>query len=171
MCYYITIAVRGSRAALLRESVPRGLTLSAAENRSIARHLPDEYRSFELTAAMCACDLYHRGSAGQPRSARKRLRKKYVKRGWSESKIERALAEATSRAVRPEFAGLRPDVAEWLAATARESGPLAVIVHWYTGRTDRETVPIAGEQHVAAADLDQGVAAVDEDVVVWVACN
>ena len=167
MCYFITIGVRESAAARLKKSLA-GLRLNPVENHAIRQALPPEYQSFELTSGMCSCDLYHSGSVSGFRRSAKRLRKQYAKRGWSEAKIERAVAEATSRPTQPEFVGLRPDVATWLATTAGDLGPLAVIVHWYRGRTDQERVPLSSEAHVAPTDLAKGLAHVPEDTVVWI---
>ena len=168
MCYFITIGVPDSAAAALKKSVARGLRLDPGENHSIAQALPTEYRTFELTSGMCSCDLYHSGSVSGFVTSDERLRKKYAKRGWSAAKIERALADGTSQPAQPEFVGLRPDVATWLAAAAGNLGPLAVIVHWYRGRTDQERIPLSSETHVSAADLAQGLADISKDTVVWI---
>src|SRR3954470_11273974 len=114
MCYFVTVAVPVEQAAALEKSIPRGLALHPVAPGSILRVLPAGYRAYVLTSGMCSCELFRApeppANEGRRESAA-RLRRKYAKRGWSDAKAARALAQAASHAT-PEqtFVGLRPDV-------------------------------------------------------------
>lgn len=164
MCYFVTVGVPEDKAAYLEEAFSRGLAASPATNASITRHLPDHYRTYVITRGMCSCDLFG-GSLPRPDdgSHARKLRRKYERRGWSETKIERALAQAASKPPAETFVGLRPDLCALLAAVAEKVGELAVVVHWYDGEIETEKFGVRKGQTVTPESFRSGQPAMSED--------
>lgn len=65
-----------------------------------------------------------------------KLMKKFSKKGWSESKIARAL-ELDKSEFLPK-AGLRPDVVDLLNELIGSFGEVRVSLHFYSGAVDEE---------------------------------
>jgi hypothetical protein len=121
---------------------------------------------------MCSCELFRVSEppaeeAPQARAAR--LRRKYAKRGWSDAKVARAIAQAAVH-MRPEqtFVGLRPDVRALLADWSEEIGGLAVVCHWYDVEVAAEMFEVAPGPEVPAAAWREGAVSLPQDVIVFV---
>src|SRR5688500_14064247 len=138
MCFYITIAVPAQDAGLVAQVFNRELQIEPSSNAAIMAALPAGYAAALVTNGVCSCGLY--GSLRRSSSdAAERLRHKYAKRGWSEAKIARAVAQASSagsKGLHPR--GLHPDVVTGLQKLCEEAGEVAVVVHWYGGLVESE---------------------------------
>ena len=71
----------------------------------------------------CSCAYYLQQKEGEIGE----IRQKYVKRGWSEAKIARAVAD---RKPRGYPGGLHPEVRRWLGEAAKAMGEELFVVHW-----------------------------------------
>lgn len=97
MCHYITGFLAGSfdLAEVKMLAEPFSIVLDPIENRSVAKLLQADETYFNMTKGMCACgtDLCDRKNAAEwIESEFHRLdrdEKKYRKKGWSDTKIER----------------------------------------------------------------------------------
>ncbi len=169
MCHYVTVGVPAEKAGYLEQAIPRGLVADPTANHSIARHLPKDYRTYLVTSGMCSCDLFRRPVGPVEQEAhRKKFHKKYQKRGWSKAKIERAMAQAASKAPAVTFSGLRPDLREGLADLVGKTRELAIVVHWYNGLVETEQVPIGEAESVDVEPFRSGQVPVQEDQLLFV---
>lgn len=168
MCYFITVAVDKNHEALLKATLGSSFRLSRSKNASIISNLQPNDAAFELTDGMCSCGLYASTDGGED-SAEKIRRKyskpKYKKRGWTEVKIERAIADSLLKP-KKEFSGLRPDLRSQLAGLASQTGRLALVVHYYSGAIDTEEVPTSQKNVVSCEELQTEDDTVAEDVLV-----
>lgn len=112
--------------------------------------------------------LYARPRSPLSGNREQRLRRKYAKRGWSEAKIERAIAEAgVEEQVAMSFSGLAPVVVEGLQALCASAGEAAVVVHWYRGDTESAGLSL-GQQTCRLVELPECAGRLKEDEVLIV---
>lgn len=91
MCWLVTIGVVNEGAASLARLVGRGLCASPDDQRESG--FPSGISAFQLTSGGCSCDLYRPEPAQRSdERERSRLLERYRERGWSQAKIDRALA-------------------------------------------------------------------------------
>ncbi len=147
MCYFITIAVPKNKAENFEKTVPRGLHIGATSNRTLKNHLPDDVSLYLVMSGGCSCDLFSENSKGIRNDDLEehvaKLRRKYQKKGWSEAKTERAIAQAMKGATSSagkEKSGLRFDVREFLAGLLNDMKEIGVFVQWYGGNVESEDV-------------------------------
>lgn len=164
MCYFITVGVAQGHAELLKQRLADTFGTTPVSNESILHFLPAGHLTFNL-GGMCACHLYS-GSRAEPLDA-DRLRSKYKKKGWSPSKIDRAISDKVS-AQRDSFNGLRPDLREQLYGIAGEVGRLSIVVHFYAGGEESEVIPIGRKKVVTCDGLMNDEDSVPEDTLVEV---
>ncbi len=134
MCYFITIGMQQNKSAAATAVAPRGLRVQPRVNRSISQYLPKRVTTFVVTKHGCSCALFcEESEKPDEEEVIEKLRRKYQSRGWSPTKIERALAQhrADRRSPEPPY-GLVPPVRSFLADLCNEVGELFVIVHWGT---------------------------------------
>jgi hypothetical protein len=168
MCFFVTIAVPPNASDAVARAAGE-FEISTQANGWISSHVGDR-ATFVVTAGMCSCDLYRRNDDGE--RARKKLekaRRKYAKRGWTQTKIESTVASLRTDGDRaPRFIGLREDARRLVARIADEVGEVAVLVHTYRGNIDTESVS-ATQGAVSTPDaLRAGTVEIDEDVIVWI---
>ncbi len=141
MCDYIHLGVPASHEAWLRETHAREWHLARNVHADIARAMPAGIASFVINANSCCCGLYF-GSAGRDAdNFAERLAKKrrgYERRGWSESKIARAMGSREPPPIKDY--GLDPTVIALVQDVCRHAGRVVVLVHEYTGAIDRGRV-------------------------------
>lgn len=121
MCYMVAVAFAPSAV----ESVRQVLNYELAPAPSyVAAAFESRTASFLLHVGHCACD--HFSDPVGPDEIN-RLRLKYRKKGWSESRIERVLAE------RSRLGGLDLGLVQTIVAAARAAGGLSLLVYWDDG--------------------------------------
>jgi hypothetical protein len=95
MCYFILVGFRPQAVRVAKGLLRSVYHLRSVENPSVVAALPDGWSVGYLSDGTCACSLY--GAPNPPeKSLDERLaamRRQYRKRGWSDAKIERALAQ------------------------------------------------------------------------------
>ena len=168
MCYFVTIGVPERHAGRIRDTFSRGYQLDETKNASVLAAFPQNYAARLVTSGMCSCGLYARPRSPLSGNREQRLRRKYAKRGWSEAKIARAIAEAgVDEQVAMSFSGLAPVVIDGLQALCDSAGEAAVVVHWY--RRDTETARLSlTQQTCASMELPERAARLKEDEVLVV---
>ena len=168
MCYFITIAVDEKHESLLKQKLRSSFRLAPSNNPSIVSYLEPTDRAFTLTKGMCSCDLYRRPNLAEDQEGklrRKYSKPKYRKRGWTESRIDRVIADRLTKPVK-DFSGLRSDVWLQLCELAKETGRVSLIIHFYSGRTETENVPIQDKNIVKCSEKDDDSKAVTEDTLI-----
>ena len=156
MCYFITIAIPIEKDEILASNKTRGIELSRTLNESIIKSIPNGYSAFLLTSGMCSCDLFAEEQEGvDKQKLEASLRKRYTKKGWSKSKIDRAISQSTSSAEKTGRYGLRDDIIFFICSLCNEIGTVYFIAHWYKGDTETERIPVKGEMSLST-DQVQG---------------
>jgi hypothetical protein len=86
----------------------------------------------------------------------------------AQSKIQRAIAESTAKRHKQLFAGLRSDVRALLAAAAKETGELAIVVHFYSGPLETERFVVQKGRSITAEELETTGCEIGEDQLLLV---
>jgi len=160
MCYFLTVSVPEPYGIWFVRSMKPGYCLTVSGNRSLSSLLPEGHKSFYVTQGMCSCPLYRR--LYDPEEHTEKIRKKYAKRGWTNAKIERSLAERAKNR-RHGFMGLHPELRYVLAQTADVTEQISLLVHWYSGSPDEENVEPVSQSSINADELIRNDRAVAED--------
>jgi hypothetical protein len=155
MCYFLTIAVPAKHSDAARNMIPRGFDFIQTANSSIKSVLPSDYETFVLVSGGCSCGLFGQVTVQEHQSNADRLRNKGAKKGWSSTKIDRAIEQTNSAHWRrpPVLVGFRDDVVDILAKIAGNVGSFAIMVHFYQGDIDNEQISIGSSQRTVATRL------------------
>jgi hypothetical protein len=141
MSYFITVAIPRGLELRLREVLSTEIWIEPYDNPSITKRVPSGYECFTLTSgdrdSRDSDALYGGiGDAGKDEiDPVETARKKYERLGWSEPKIERAIASlrvSVSERTKEHFVGLRPDIAASLSKIAQAHGKIYIVVHSYS---------------------------------------
>lgn len=135
MCYFLTLSAP-SRARQISERL-RGRALNIWENTNptIRALLPAGYDSYWVTTGQCSCDL----APSYPQSFDdEAARSKYRKSGWSQAKIERAIASQRTKA-RP-IQVTRSHFFDALRELLPELGTVYLLGHNFSGNQTTEEV-------------------------------
>jgi hypothetical protein len=166
MCYFVTLGVPASRAAAavhaLRGAKP-GFSVRPCQNPSVAAAFPKSDQIFEITHDGCSCDLFL--AASSPADDEPKQREQYQRKGWSEAKIERALA-GRRLAHRGRQKGAAVEFREAVVKLVGETGGLRLLSHMYSGNVDTEMVRPAGRQSLRVHSFVANGGVFPEDVVV-----
>lgn len=153
MCSFLYLGVPVAHAAsIATERLPR---IGPASEPDVARLFTAAFAQFVITDGGCSCPLY--GSPQRADAQQKQLatrRKRYERMGWSAEKIARALGDSanTRSGGHGEHAGLRQDVAEYIATVAERTGAARMLVRWEGGAAD-ENVAVTNTVRLTAGDL------------------
>ena len=173
MCYFITIAVDEKHESTLKQKLRSSFRLSPSENPYIKARLKPQDVSFVMADGMCACGLFRQPQLVENEDREEKLRlkyskPKYKKLGWTEAKIERAIADILSKPAN-EFSGLRADLRWQLCDLVADVGRVLILVHFYSGDTETDEVQIKSTKAITCEDLRDNDAIVDEDSLVEIA--
>lgn len=95
------------------------------------------FAPFVVAQGVCSCRLLVSGSY-------EATLKKYKRKGWSQSRIERTLADIQKNRV--PF-GLNVELRNWLADAATDAGEAFLFIHWDSDSLDyKQTVSLTAEQ-------------------------
>ncbi|MFN7750644.1 MAG: hypothetical protein ACK5TE_00050 [Pseudomonadota bacterium] len=147
MCYLISVAVSSTARELPAHFHAFDLEATDTANPTVRKALgPD--RVFDVTRQGCSCALQAPGA----RHDEAELRRRYMHKGWSAAKIDRAIASVSrsrAHATRPA----RERFLEALAALCRSGATVRLVSHAYTGRFDEETFALAPPARMALGML------------------
>jgi hypothetical protein len=124
-----------------------GFQSSSTSNACVVEAFPASDLLSVVTRGGCSCDLAGRPAADFDEAAE---RLKYRKKGWSASKIERAVLGKRPNE-RANYATFR----ETLASVVRATGEARIMAHWFSGPIETELVLV---QPRIALSLDQYLA-------------
>lgn len=147
MCYFISIGVKKDVADKISTIDNRDFHIISASNTYTADIIGKEFESFfVIRGGHCSCDIYYSSEKSKKRDEEK-IRRKYEKKGWSESKIARALKsseDSINRISEPNELYVR--FLEDVSSIAREAGGIRLFVHYYSGAVGDEKVAALGKQ-------------------------
>lgn len=139
MCDFITISLPKATSDTIMETLPKDLICFVTHNKSIATHLSSDYISYGLLAnSMCSCGLFHPANPEGEEREKEALIRKYKKKGWSESKIQRAISEhEASISMKNKTYGFREDLLAWFISAAHSlKGNVSILIHFGDIHTD-----------------------------------
>ena len=171
MCWFITVGIRKDAAAALEnlEHERRGLGVRPSKNPHVAALFPATDARFEITLGHCSCELWL-GPREQDAAEREKRRDQYLKNGWSEARIARALnaaAEARTASVRANrTSGPRADFRHAIAKQVEAVGSVRLLAHFYGGSQDQELVVCRERRQISIEEFLAGE--LPEDVVLEV---
>jgi hypothetical protein len=183
MCHFVTaILPASSDVECVRELArKRGFSWEPIENPSVARLLRPGETYYFTTRGMCDCGTSigsrSRIHFGSIEPDYERERKKLRKMGWSQAKLDRWLADRKSaHAKRLAALDARGDPGEsharrWLdllqaALTTRTASSIGLLLHFYKGGVETESIPVSKRAFVPLAELSlDRLLDVREDVI------
>lgn len=162
MCYYITLAVPARHERDVLDAYGREWQLERTRNPSVEAALPDGFVPLLMGAGACCCGFYTRSAAAERAKRLSHKRRKYERLGWSEAKIRRAIGGET----KPQPGdGLHPSVLELIESLHARCGPIAFVVHFYSGKVETERFELPGAETWEPAALRERASAVAEDTL------
>lgn len=170
MCYFITVAVDRKHESTLKQKLRSSFILLPNENPSIAGYLHPRDIPFLITNGMCACDLFakpHLSEKSEEKLRRKYSKPKYRKSGWTEAKIQRAVADSLSKPAK-DFSGLRSDLRWSLGDLVSETRRAVIVIHFYSGNVETEEVSITEKKIITSEELQNNDESVKEDALIEV---
>ena len=120
------------------------------------------------TLARRPCELYGRDRHEEAKSRDEHLRHTYAKRGWSPTKIERAVAQSLANKKRnlPQLNGYRADIVDLVTTIVARTTTAALLVHMYSGDLESERIEVGVSLETDPAGLGQ--ATPDPDEWLWI---
>lgn len=172
MCYFISIAVRENHQTTLKSRLRSSFKLSESDNQSIKNSLNEGETLFVLSDGHCACDLYSAPTKDPRENTEEKLRAKYSKPkykklGWTKEKIGRAIADSLAKPV-STFSELREDLRWQLSDLVRDVGPVQLLVHFYAGDVEQESVEIRSKSTITCKQLMERDELITEDSLIQI---
>ena len=166
MCYLIAIALATPAAEARKIIEAAGFSARDSVNPHVRNIFPRRSATrIEVTNGMCSCDLIN-----HPRPAlddtKERLR--YKDKGWSDAKIDRALAAKRNARHRPAVRKQSLEFARVVQELVAVTGSVSILTHFYNGAFDDETIEKKPEVTHSAAQFLANSGALSADVVVHV---
>jgi len=149
MCYLISVAVASTALDLPAHFHAFDLEAVETANPTVRRALGPA-PGFDVTRAGCSCALQAPGA----RHDEAELRRRYMHKGWSAAKIDRAIASVSrsrAHARRPA----RERFLEALAALCGAGATVRLVSHAYTGRFDQEAFALAPPARITLGMLSR----------------
>lgn len=129
MCHLLTFAVPGEVDTTRRR---QGLLVERFGNQGSGHEYVPSMIAYSVTDGGCSCGLVYPDNFSEtPEEIESALRKKYGKKGWSQSKIERAVTDAIRNV--EQKSPLRKDVEALLVNHLTCFRELQFILHWHSG--------------------------------------
>lgn len=181
MCHYITATMSADGDPHEIRRVAKGFLLKwkEIEAPAIANLLLEGERYFLTTQGMCDCETglgaVHRANSSRPWNP-KREAKKLNKRGWSEEKIKRSLAEKEQAYKRREQenesrakASANPDRWGTFLTQVLSQGlatHVGLLLHWYSGNLQTERITLGKSEWINTDRITaDSLASIKEDTL------
>jgi hypothetical protein len=144
VCWFITIAVSEDRCAVVdaRLASHRALHFTAVSSTPTAKVFRAGSHCIEVTHGGCSCDLYaEKPSPDRVESKLARERQRLVRKGWSSSKVERALKAKSESEARPRHThAAAGDFNTLVSELVADLGSVELFAHFYSGDPREEVV-------------------------------
>ena len=137
MCSFLLVGVpKGATVELTNRVEGRALSILAIEPSRLPPSFPVDMRALFLTSGGCSCDLYvrRRQDHEDERAAA------YRKKGWSDTKVRRALSQHRAARAGDDEPGFRSDVRALLMSWFDMFGSIA-IAYFVTGGDPIDDIP------------------------------
>jgi hypothetical protein len=133
MCYFVFIGVPARYHGLLVEHFTAvRFDVHPTSNLTVHRIFPEADAIFTVCHGGCSCDIYARRD---PALAHAAMRAKYENKGWSKSKIEKAL-----RSRRPLDKPQAEAFRDSFASLVKAAGSARLFAHSFAGDVETEEV-------------------------------
>jgi len=150
MCYFVFLGVPQKYSTALGHFGAGQLSIGAVKNVSLKTVFPENFSYAAVTHGGCGCDLYAEKPVGD---VEEKARARFVKKGWSKTKVERAL-ESKKRAgftrERPIYRAFR----QLVVALAIETGSVCLYSHFFTGDVAGEVLENGGTLRYSLAEYE-----------------
>jgi hypothetical protein len=159
MCYFVFIGVPAEEREAI-ESVFAAIQCDIGDvsNPSVRALFPPRVDVVTVTHCGCSCDLVATGSATFDEDAERR---RYRKKGWSDSKIEAAI-RAKRPHERPVFGAFRSAIVD----LARRTSRIYLLTHTFQGDIRYEEVPACRSVTMTIDHYLNRGGAYDEDILI-----
>jgi hypothetical protein len=166
MCFYISIAVSENSLLEVPRLLPTGVHVSTV-NGVAPSWCPPQHIAVHLITETCSCQLYHRVDDEEPAAepVDERLRRKYMRQGWSATKIDRAIQQAMAHHNDNSFIGLRQDICVAISEISQRCGEHRLFVHMYSGSEPLASLSPRAHRRIEAPDLGCWAVRIEEDVL------
>src|SRR5262245_6750322 len=187
MCHFITAVMSPSANADAVRIVAKKhqLRWEPIRNRSIAKLLKPDEGQYYTTWGMCDCGSEIGSLAGgdpltpdREQAAQERTIRKLHKKGWSQAKIDRRMAQeaaiAERRRVESDHKKNCPgdEVQRWIAflselALSKTANFIGLLKHFYNGGIDTEAIIVVKQQSIPIYELSPKLLMSIEDDVLY----
>ena len=156
MCYLVTFA---TNEPLDDSQRPKNIYLAGHSEDVTGHYFPNAKFVWAATRGGCSCDLVrtaHYLAEEKAREAKKleKLHKSYKQKGWRQSKVDRAISDATrNRELKTSTQSSRcfdSEFGEFLDGVLVHSKTLELILHWHSGEFFGETFDIVETVHISS---------------------
>jgi hypothetical protein len=132
MCFLVTVGVAGFRGDITAPFRAAGFTTNPAVNPTSAA-MPRNAVRIDVTAGWCSCDFYGGDTPQKSDADPDAVRRKYERKGWTQAKIDRAIA--SSRSVRAATPRKNRDeqFAAAIGTLARQGARVTLLAHMFSG--------------------------------------
>jgi hypothetical protein len=151
MCWLVFVGVSGYRGDPMLAFTERGFVAEPTDNPSVAA-MGASATKFAIGDGHCACSLYYDTAQTQSEDPQV-LRRRYARKGWTASRIERAITAHLTKFEANEKARLDRNVLpEIVAALTGAKANVFLLAHSFRGSFD---VPfeISSEERLRAAEF------------------
>lgn len=135
MCYFVFVSVPSSKVIAVENSATTGLSVHPISSPVVDALFPQGHVVFEVTDGACSCSLYPSNTRHRDEAKR---RAKYKQKGWSASKIERALNSKRQHDSKKRDIGRTFET--FLDNIVATAGEIGLFVHWFKGSTVGESL-------------------------------
>lgn len=151
MCYFLTIGFKRSFKDRVVNIVKDIFEIQYNNDRSLQKQTSDDYLFVNIISGMCSCDL-----VDTEYRKKDKLKNKYLKKGWSKAKIDRALSSIE------DGTGLKSEMRKLIADIVDKIGYVILFIHWYYGDLSREEIRINDTHYLSLEEFN--LATIYEDI-------
>lgn len=135
MCVVVTVGVAGFRGDATAPFRAAGFTTRPAINPTSAA-MPRDAVRIDVTAGGCSCFFYSGDTPQKAEVDPDAERRKYARKGWSQAKIDRAIASRhASRPATPRI-DVHAHFAEAIESLARQGARITLLAHMFSAGFD-----------------------------------
>jgi hypothetical protein len=132
MCFLVTVGVAGFRGDITAPFRAAGFITNPAVNPTSAA-MPRNAVRIDVTVGWCSCDFYcgdtPQKSDGDPDA----VRRKYERKGWTQAKIDRAIASSRSARAATPRKNLHEQFAAAIGTLAKQGARVTLLAHMFSG--------------------------------------
>jgi len=139
MCVLVTVGISGLRGDATAPFRAAGFIAAPAANPTSAA-IPRDAVRLDITAGGCSCSFYCGDTPEKPDP--ELARRRYERKGWTQAKIDRAMASRAAHATQPR-SDLRGNFTAAIGILVKQGARVTLLAHMFSGSFD-EPFEIAG---------------------------